>query len=113
MIRTEGLQHPLELALPDWLGPFIADWREPLEEEEQRMRLTIALASENVRCQTGGPFGAIVVDQGSGNLLGAGVNRVTGLGLSLAHAEMFALSLAQRRLGDWNLGAGGAVQLLA
>ena len=101
-----------ELALPDWAGPFLAAWGEPLDEEVGRMRLAIALAQENVRRETGGPFGAIVVEEGSGRLLGAGVNRVTALSLSLAHAEMLALSLAQRERGDWNLGVRGAVQLV-
>jgi tRNA(Arg) A34 adenosine deaminase TadA len=101
-----------ELALPEWVESFLAAWAEPLDEEDRRMRLAIALAEENVRRQTGGPFGAIVVEEGSGRLLGAGVNRVTALGLSLAHAEMLALSLAQRERGDWNLGCRGAVQLV-
>lgn len=101
-----------ELALPDWAEPFLAAWGGPLGEEVGRMRLAIALAEENVRRETGGPFGAIVVEEGSGRLLGAGVNRVTALGLSLAHAEMLALSLAQRERGDWNLGVRGAVQLV-
>ena len=45
-------------------------------------------------------------------LLGAGVNLVTGLGLSLAHAEMIALSLAQNAAATWNLGAGPRAQLV-
>jgi tRNA(Arg) A34 adenosine deaminase TadA len=100
------------LSLPDWVEPFLAAWAEPLDDEDRRMRLAVALAEENVHRQTGGPFGAIVVEERSGRLLGAGVNRVTALGLSLAHAEMLALSLAQRERGDWNLGARGAVQLV-
>jgi len=91
---------------------FLSSWTEPLDDESRRMRLAVALAEENVHHGTGGPFGAIVVEEGSGRLLGAGVNRVTALGLSLAHAEMLALSLAQSVCGDWNLGAGGPVQLV-
>jgi len=101
-----------ELALPDWLAPFLGAWTLPLDTPEQRMRLAVGLAAENVRLQTGGPFGAIVLEEGSGRLLGAGVNRVTDLGLSLAHAEMLALSMAQRTLASWNLGAGAATQLV-
>jgi hypothetical protein len=110
--HVHGSQLRCELALPEWVESFLAAWAEPLDEEDRRMRLAIALAEENVRRQTGGPFGAIVVEEGSGRLLGAGVNRVTALGLSLAHAEMLALSLAQRERGDWNLGCRGAVQLV-
>jgi len=102
----------VELALPDWLPSFLAGWHDPLDSIEARMRLAIALADENVRRESGGPFGALVVDLRSGRLLGAGVNRVTGLGLSLAHAEIMAISLAQRTVGNWNLGAAGATQLV-
>lgn len=106
------LSRRCELALPDWLEPFLRSWTEPLDTPEQRMRLAIGLAAENVRRQTGGPFGAIVVAEDGGRLLGAGVNLVTGLGLSLAHAEMIALSLAQNAAATWNLGAGPRAQLV-
>jgi len=106
------LRVPVELSLPDWIAPFLISWDQPLDGAEQRMRLAIALAAENVRRRTGGPFAAIVVEERENRLLGAGVNRVTGLGLSLAHAELFALSLAQRSVGSWNLGVRGAVQLV-
>jgi len=101
----------IELALPDWVRPFLEAWTGPLDSEAERMRLAVALAAENVRQGTGGPFGAIVVGEG-GRLLGAGVNLVTRSGLSLAHAEIVAISLAQGAMASWNLGAGGAVQLV-
>ena len=102
----------LELALPEWMGPFLDGWSEGLDGVEQRMRLAIALADENVARRTGGPFGAVVVDEQSGRLLGAGVNLVTRLDVSLAHAEMIAISLAQVEKGAWNLGSDGEVQLV-
>lgn len=101
-----------ELALPAWLEHYLAGWREPLESPEQRMRLAIALSAENVRQQTGGPFGAIVVDEDGGVLMGAGVNLVTTSELSMAHAEMVAVSMAQSATGNWNLGANSPVQLV-
>jgi tRNA(Arg) A34 adenosine deaminase TadA len=106
------LQHRCELVLPDWLDDFIGAWQEPLGTIEQRMRLAVALANENVRHHTGGPFGAIVVEQASGRLLGVGVNLVTSLELSLAHAEMVAVSLAQSAAGNWNLGESAKTQLV-
>jgi tRNA(Arg) A34 adenosine deaminase TadA len=112
MSIAKTIQTRFELTLPDWMGPFLAAWSEPLDSDEARMRLVVALAAENVRQETGGPFAALVVEDQSGRLLGAGVNRVTASGLSLAHAEMLALSLAQRVVHDWNLGSGGAVQLV-
>jgi len=101
-----------ELALPAWLDEFVSGWKEPLDSVEQRMRLAVALASENVKHRTGGPFGAIVVEDRSNRLLGVGVNLVTTLELSLAHAEMVAVSLAQSAAGSWNLGAENDVQLV-
>jgi len=101
----------IELALPGWVRPFLAAWSEPLDDESARMGLAVALAAENVRQATGGPFGAIVVDA-DGRLLGAGVNLVTRSGLSLAHAEIVAISLAQGATASWNLGEGGPVQLV-
>jgi len=112
MNHAEGLRTHFDLALPDWLGPFLAAWFDPLDTDERRMRLAVALAAENVQRQTGGPFAAIVVEEGNSCLLGAGVNRVTTMGLSLAHAEILALSLAQKSTGDWNLRNRGAVQLV-
>jgi tRNA(Arg) A34 adenosine deaminase TadA len=76
------------------------------------MQLAIALSAENVRNKTGGPFGAIVVAQDGDTLAGAGVNLVTGAGLSMAHAEMVALSLAQRAVNSWDLGGARRMQLV-
>lgn len=77
------------------------------------MALAVALSAENVRNGTGGPFGAIVINEDNGQLLAAGVNLVTDLELSVAHAEMVALSLAQEELGQWHLGQGGNTALVA
>jgi tRNA(Arg) A34 adenosine deaminase TadA len=53
-----------------------------------------------------------VVEEQSCRLLGVGVNLVTTLELSMAHAEMVAVSLAQSAIGNWNLGADCSTQLL-
>lgn len=100
-----------EIRLPEWLPGFVDDWNGDLDSVEGRMDLTIALSRENVDRDSGGPFGAIVFDLENRTLLGAGVNLVTTLNLSCAHAEMVALSLAQRALDDWNLGERGPVEL--
>jgi tRNA(Arg) A34 adenosine deaminase TadA len=101
-----------EMQLPAWLDEFIADWNDPLETIEQRMHLAVTLAAENVQHRTGGPFGAIVVEDESNRLLSVGVNLVTSVELSLAHAEMVAVSLAQSATGNWNLGLTGSAQLV-
>jgi len=101
-----------QVILPEWLDSFVEEWPDPLETVEQRMRLAVELSAENVRHGTGGPFGAIVVEDQSNHLLGVGVNLVTTLELSFAHAEMVALSLAQSAISNWNLGAKVDVQLV-
>jgi tRNA(Arg) A34 adenosine deaminase TadA len=101
-----------ELVLPDWMDSFLDDWAGPLDSVENRMKLAVALSAENVRQKTGGPFGAIVVDEDSDRLLGAGVNLVTSSRLSMAHAEMVAIAIAQSVTGSWNLGAGPPLQLV-
>jgi tRNA(Arg) A34 adenosine deaminase TadA len=107
-----SLHMACEMSLPGWLDGFVSAWTEPLDTDEQRMGLAIALSAENVKHHTGGPFGAIVVAEQGSRLLGVGVNLVTTLELSIAHAEMVAFSLAQSASGNWNLGASGDAQLV-
>ena len=91
------------LCLPDWLER-IADGAAPaFADDKAAMRYVVQLAANNIEFGTGGPFAAAVIDPASGELVAAGVNTVTRSGLSIAHAEIIALSLAQKRLGDWNL----------
>lgn len=97
--------------LPGWVLTELADAPDLLVTDEDRMALTNRLASRNHREDTGGPFAALVVDSATGALISAGVNVVLASGLSSTHAEVTALSLAQTRLGGWNLGAAGAPAL--
>lgn len=107
-----NLHTNFEIKLPEWLGPFVDNWPDPLATAEDRMRLAVSLSAENVRHGTGGPFGALVIEDRSGRLLGVGVNLVTALELSVAHAEVVALSMAQSAVANWNLGAAADVQLV-
>lgn len=107
-----SIQFKCELVLPHWLESFVKDWSEPLETSEQRMRLAVSLSAENVRHGTGGPFGAIVVEDRNSNLMAVGVNLVTTAELSIAHAEVVAISLAQSANNNWNLGHESDVQLV-
>jgi len=101
------------IELPAWVELFLKDYKEPLATISQRMQLAIALAEENVRQQTGGPFGAVVVNEETGELISVGVNLVTTAALSIAHAEIVALSLAQSAVGTWNLSRSGSLQLVS
>ncbi len=92
-----------QVDFPRWAQNLLADWQEPFDSDQAVMRLALALASENVRRGSGGPFGAVVFDPARRAVVAAGVNRVTALNLSVAHAEIMAISLAQQSLETWDL----------
>ncbi len=91
------------IGLPGWVGEFV-EWERPCADDDERMRLIVALSRENVQRRTGGPFAAAVFDA-DGRITAVGVNVVEGLGSSVAHAEVLAIMLAQRRLGSYTLRA--------
>ena len=72
-----------------------------------RMKAVIRLSQLNIDHQTGGPFAAAVFEKDSGKLISIGVNRVMPLNCSTAHAEIVAISLAQKKLGTYDLGGLG------
>jgi tRNA(Arg) A34 adenosine deaminase TadA len=91
------------LQLPDWISRFLSAAEYILPNLQDRMQLAIDLARHNIEKQTGGPFGAAVFEIPSGKLITPGVNQVETSNCSLAHAEMVALSLAQQKLGTYDL----------
>jgi tRNA(Arg) A34 adenosine deaminase TadA len=95
-----------ELSLPDWAHESLAA-APALLDDEARMRWVIALARTNAERDTGGPFAAAVFEQESGRVVSIGVNRVVPGNCSSAHAEVMALSLAQRALAVHDLGGPG------
>ena len=100
-----------EIALPGWVMDELGALPSPLDAES-RMTFVLRLAERNVEVGTGGPFGAAVFDLDDHALLGAGVNCVVASGQSLAHAEMLALALAERRAGAFDLAASGRRRVL-
>lgn len=104
---TTALATRYSAELPAWVLDELGAVDEPLTTDEDRMRLVHRLAARNFREGTGGPFAALVVETDTGKLVSAGVNVVLSSGLSSSHAEVVALSLAQTRLGRWDLGASG------
>lgn len=95
------------LDAPDWMEAVLPPPETGFRSVEERMRLVVQLARENVRRATGGPFGAGVFDLATGRLIAPGVNRVLAMNCSILHAEMMAIALAQRRIGDFDLGNAG------
>ncbi len=102
---------PVNWRLPDWVEPFVDGWTADFDSPSARMRFAAALAMENIRQGTGGPFGAAVFDDRE-RLIAPGVNLVTEIGVSAAHAEIVALGMAQQRVGSFDLSAGGAFELV-
>lgn len=101
------MQTTLTLTLPEWLPEFLKKHPSHLPTLEERMRFVLALTHENIRAKTGGPFGAAVFETESGRLVATGVNRVVSQVVSSAHAEVMALSFAQKELGGYDLGGAG------
>lgn len=93
-----------DVSLPPWLATRLQHVT-PVLSVEERMRLVIALAQQNVTAGTGGPFGAAVFDLSSGALVSAGVNLVVRSSLSFAHTEIVAMALAQMRFETFDLSA--------
>lgn len=81
---------------------------------EARMGLAVELSRLSME-NGGGPFGAGVFDMESHRLIAPGVNLVMQARCSMAHAEVVAMSLAQRVLGSHDLAAPGlpACELVA
>jgi tRNA(Arg) A34 adenosine deaminase TadA len=102
----------LQTVLPVWLQRVQLSLPR-LGSDDQRMAFAIELAGRNVDQGTGGPFGAIVVESQSGQLVSAGVNVVTSSGMCTAHAEMVAIGLANQSRGTYDLGAGPALELVS
>jgi tRNA(Arg) A34 adenosine deaminase TadA len=101
----------IHIELPAWVAGVVGDPDAIYWTAEARMDLAVALARASAE-HGGGPFGAAVFERGSGRLVAPGVNRVEAAGLSVAHAEILALSLAQRRLGTYDLAAAGDYELV-
>lgn len=65
------------------------------------MQRAIALALENVRSGSGGPFAALIVKEN--RVIAEGTNRVTSTNDPTAHAEIVAIREACRALADFQL----------
>lgn len=95
------------LSLPDWAIAALNELPAHLPTLEERMTAVIEFSRQNFVRGTGGPFAAGVFERDSGRLVVIGVNRVVASNCSSAHAEIMALSLAQARLGVYDLGGPG------
>jgi tRNA(Arg) A34 adenosine deaminase TadA len=100
---SENVSHPaIHIDYPEWVDEVL-DWGRTYATDEDRMRLAIVVARENVERGTGGPFGAAVFESGSGRLVSVGMNSVVRLGNCALHGEMMAFMMAQQRVGSFTL----------
>lgn len=94
----------IEIRLPEWINDFLRAFPEHVHSLHDRMTLVVEAARVNASRGTGGPFAAAVFEAESGKLISLGVNLVTSAGLSILHAEILALSLAQKKTGGYDMG---------
>ncbi len=113
--RIPRMPWPAELRVlvPDWIASSVAPG-DRFPSDDDKVRLAVRLAGENVDRQSGGPFGAAVFEMASGRVVGVGVNQVTTQQNSCLHAEMVAFMVAQQAVGWHTLHVeGGAAHVLA
>lgn len=78
------------------------------------MRLTLEVARRNALTErTGGPFGAAIFDEASGQLVAVGMNLVVDSCCSTSHAEIIAIQSAQKALGHYSLRKGGVYSIFS
>ncbi len=96
----------VQFSLPVWLQEYAKTYESSVSIED-RMQFVINASQKNIEYRTGGPFAAAVFECETGELVSIGVNLVTQQNLSILHAEMVALTLAQRKLATFDLGGKG------
>jgi tRNA(Arg) A34 adenosine deaminase TadA len=99
------MMRSIRIELPRWVAE-ITSGIHSCKSNEDKMRLAIALARENVVRGTGGPFGAAVFEQASGRVVGVGVNCVERAFNSVLHAEVMALMFAEAKVRSYSLRGG-------
>lgn len=92
----------LTIQLPNWLRDYCQQYKVSRELSD-RMNFVIKASQKNIELHTGGPFAAAVFESDTGKLVALGVNMVSTQKLSILHAEMVALSLAQAKINEFDL----------
>ncbi|SHJ62776.1 tRNA(Arg) A34 adenosine deaminase TadA [Rubritalea squalenifaciens DSM 18772] len=116
LLKIEGKGPVAEInftvTLPEWLVEQVQSGSTVFLTQKEKMRFVLELARKNVAQETGGPFAAAVFSLESGELVSAGVNVVVESRCSSAHAEVVALSLAQKAVDSHDLGAAGLPRMV-
>jgi len=98
------MTHEVTLTIPEPLARQAETLIAP--DIDSRMKAVIGWSIENVQ-RGEGPFAAGIFRLDTGECVGAGVNRVLSTGCSVAHAEMMAILMAQKKTGHINLSDEG------
>lgn len=92
-----------DLHLPEWLVALMPEIiSQSYITDEERMRLAIDLSQRNVEHGTGGPFGAAIFHDETGEVFSLGVNQVVPQHCSAAHAEVMAIMAAQKKVKNFS-----------
>lgn len=106
------MESQIQFTLPQWLLDYQQQYQ-PTPLPEQQLAFVIEASRQNFLHQTGGPFAAGVFVIETGQLIALGVNLVTHQQLSVLHAEIVALSLAQRALCTYDLSTSAPLSLVS
>lgn len=98
----------IEFRLPCWMDDFVLRHNLIYPTVSDRMELVIELARLNIENGTGGPFGAAIFDIKTHKLLAPGVNLVELSKVSIAHAEMVAIMIGQKKIGSYDLNSNNS-----
>ena len=82
--------------IPLWINEHCNTYT-PTKDLGEKMNFVIEASEKNIQNGTGGPFAAAVFDITNDHLISLGTNLVTDQNISMLHAEMVALSLAQKK----------------
>ncbi|MFI4910354.1 MAG: nucleoside deaminase [Sedimentisphaeraceae bacterium JB056] len=94
----------MKVVLPFWADSFLTEYQSHrFVSDREKIMLAIELSRLNIQYGTGGPFGAAIFSHNGGKLLSIGINLVTNVNCSVAHAEMVAIITAQNTINNFDL----------
>lgn len=96
---TNNLGH---IEIPSWVDG-IKFSQKNLSTDSDKMNFVIDMSYKNVVNKTGGPFAAAVFNIKTQELISIGLNVVIKSNASIAHAEIMAITLAQKKLNSFSL----------
>lgn len=96
------MSRTLSLSLPGWLDGIAIPTLDQVDDGA-KIGFALKLAEQNIKHDTGGPFGAFVYSRKRQAILSLGVNVVMPQHCAVGHAEIMALAMAQQQEGCYEL----------